>query len=297
MSFARIRIRVDLPADAPAGDYTVTHPYGFETFHAATPGAGATNMTRDIGIGAPGVFTGALAGDIGPFLQSVNGPYREGAETFIGDPNLFEEVTGSPFNTNFVRIEGPEGFTTQETTLFAVSGKLSTVVLPTPLLIERTSYSRTADSIQKDVFATAPPTSTFVRFVETVGVNVPMADADANGGWFGQTTTTALPATITVRANGGAGSSLTIESNPLVDLVTVTRAEYSLSARTLTVEAASSDEVANPILTANGTPMTLVVGAEPLQSGIITGLAIPPAFVTVTSAEGGTDSEPVVVLP
>ncbi|MBX4355365.1 hypothetical protein K4G97_24580, partial [Mycobacterium tuberculosis] len=74
-----------------------------------------------------------MKGDIGPFLRSINGPYTEGSEKFIGDPNLNERVTGSPFNTNFVRIEGPNGIDLR-TDLFAVSGKLSEVVRPTPLI-------------------------------------------------------------------------------------------------------------------------------------------------------------------
>ena len=90
-SFARIRIRVNVPT---AGTYTITHPYGVETVNVTTPGRRAINITKDVGIGAPGNFSGALNGAIGPFLRSVNGPYTEvnpdtGAiETFVGDPNL-----------------------------------------------------------------------------------------------------------------------------------------------------------------------------------------------------------------
>lgn len=304
ISFARIRIRADLPASAPAGTYTVTHPYGVEVFADIPAGGGPRiiSMTRDVGIGAPGDFTGALAGDIGPFLRGLNGPYVAGGETFIGDPNIFEEVAGSPFGTNLVRIEGPDGFATRQTTLFAVSGKISTVVLPTPLVVERTTYSRMPDGqggvvAQQDVFAMAPPTSGSVRFVDTDGVTVQMADADADGAWFAQSAAspTALPVDITVRAVN-LPSALTTKTSPLVDLVTVTRAEYSLGTGTLTVEAASSDELDNPVLTANGAALSLV-GAGPLQSVAIGGLLIPPAFVTVTSANGGADSEPVVVLP
>jgi hypothetical protein len=72
ISFARIRIRIDVPT---AGTYIVTHPYGVEVFTVDTPGRRAINMTRDIGIGAPKTYNGALKGDVGPFLRSVNGPY------------------------------------------------------------------------------------------------------------------------------------------------------------------------------------------------------------------------------
>jgi hypothetical protein len=301
ISFARIRIRVDLPGNAPLGNYVITHPYGVEVFSVDNPGVKVINMTRDIGIGAPGDFTGALAGDIGPFLESVNGPYTAtnpdtlATETFVGDPNLLEPVTGSPFGTNFVRVEGPGGFAPVETNLFAVSGKISTVVLPTPLLIERTSYSRTTASAQEDVFALAPPDAS-VSFVDTALATIDMTDGDENGAWFGQSPASpTLPATIEVTAVGVA-SDPTTEPNALVDLVTISRAEYSQATGTLTVEAASSDEVDDPTLSANGTPMALV-DTGPLQSATIDGLTIPPAFVTVTSANGGTDSEPVVVLP
>lgn len=120
ISFARIRIRVDIPT---AGTYVITHPYGVEVFNIDTPGRRAINMTRDIGIGTPKTYDGALKGDVGPFLRSLNGPYTEtnpvtgSAEQFVGDPNLEEAVTGSPFNTNFIRIEGPNGLDLRTTTL------------------------------------------------------------------------------------------------------------------------------------------------------------------------------------
>ena len=100
---------------------------------AFTGGTRAINMTRDIGIGAPQTYTGALKGDVGPFLRSVNGPYTEvnpdtgATETFVGDPNLNEAVTGSPFNTNFLRITGPAG--TIQSNVFSLSGILMVLVL------------------------------------------------------------------------------------------------------------------------------------------------------------------------
>src|SRR4051794_21686012 len=80
VSFARIRLRIDVPTP---GIYTVTHPYGVEVFEVTqevfddTAGDRAINMTRDLGIGAPQTYSGALGGDVGPFLRSVNGPYTE----------------------------------------------------------------------------------------------------------------------------------------------------------------------------------------------------------------------------
>ena len=69
ITFARIRIRIDAPVD---GNYTVTYPYGEQVFPNVTAGIKAINVTSDIGIGAPGDFTGALNSAIGPFLTPVD---------------------------------------------------------------------------------------------------------------------------------------------------------------------------------------------------------------------------------
>src|SRR5690606_20628447 len=78
-SFARIRIRATIPTP---GTYTITHPYGVEVFNVTATdiadrgGRRAINMTRDLGIGGPVDFTGALNGDVGPFLKGAGYPYR-----------------------------------------------------------------------------------------------------------------------------------------------------------------------------------------------------------------------------
>lgn len=311
ITFARIRIRIDLPPDAPAGTYTVTHPYGIERFDVTAGGTKAINMTRDIGIGAAGVFTGALAGDIGPFLvdetvptlgfiPAVN-PSTGLTESYIGDPNTPRPVLGSPFGTNFVRVQAPDGAVLAESNEFTVMGKVfSAQLLPTPVQIERSTYSRAADPLsgatvaQQDVFVNAPSTGS-VSFQDANGATVTMTDADADSEWYGQSTNDpVLPATITVTADNPPGNTPSTASSDMVDLIIISRAEYS--AGTLTVEAVSSDEVDIPVLTVNGQTMTLV-GTGPLQTATFTGLTIPPARVTVASASGGSDTEEVVLLP
>jgi hypothetical protein len=306
ITFARIRIRADVPA---AGTYTVTHPYGVEIFDVTTPGTKAINMTRDIGIGAPGVFTGALAGDVGPFLTDATVPvagFIPGlnpatglTEFFIGDPNTPRQVVGSPFGSNFVRIQGPGGIDVR-TDLFTVMGKVfQGAPIATPLAIERSTYSRTTDLAgtvvaQQDVFVKTPPTST-VSYVDGNGATIPMTDADANGEWFGQSANDpVLPATVAVTADNSPANTPSTASSDLVDLITITRAEYT-GGGTLVVEAVSSDEVNLPTLTVLGTPMT-PTGAGVLQSATITGLTIPPARITVASINGGSDTEEVEVV-
>ena len=308
ISFARVRIRVDVPT---AGTYVITHPYGIEVFTVDTPGRRAINMTRDIGIGAPKTYDGALKGDIGPFLRSVNGPYTEtnpvsgGAEQFIGDPNLNEAVTGSPFNTNYIRIEGPGGLDLRST-VFAVSGKLSTVVRPTPLITQRSTYSRkqgaSAPIAQQDVFVLAPPPPADVVLNSSTPA-LKLTEADTTGNWYVQNSVNpTLPTTLQVTADNHlaiASSTPTTLPMALTDLVVIQRAEYSLSSGQLTLVASTSDETSPPALTATsgtGAAIGALSGSGAVKT-LATGISpIPPAKVRVTSSNGGSDTEEVVIV-
>jgi len=308
ISFARVRIRVDVPT---AGTYVITHPYGIEVFTVDTPGRRAINMTRDIGIGAPKTYDGALKGDIGPFLRSVNGPYTEtnpvsgGAEQFIGDPNLTEAVTGSPFNTNYIRIEGPGGLDLRST-VFAVSGKLSTVVRPTPLITQRSTYSRkqgaSAPIAQQDVFVLAPPPPATVSLSSSTP-ELKLTEADTTGSWYVQNPVNpTLPTTLQVTADNHlaiASSTPTTLPMALTDLVVIQRAEYSLSSGQLTLVATTSDETSPPALTATsgtGAAIGALSGSAAVKT-LTTGISpIPPAKVRVTSSNGGSDIEEVVIV-
>ncbi|MCK1793605.1 hypothetical protein [Pseudomonas violetae] len=308
ISFARVRIRVDVPT---AGTYVITHPYGVDVFNIDTPGRRAINMTRDIGIGSPQTYDGALKGDVGPFLRSVNGPYTEtnpltgSAEQFVGDPNLTEAVTGSPFNTNYVRIEGPNGLDLR-TTLFAISGKLSTVVRPTPMITQRSTYSRKAGEsapvAQQDVFVMAPPPPASVALTSSTPV-LNLSEADTTGNWYAQSSVNpTLPTTLQVTADNHLAipsSTPTTLPMALTDLVVIQRAEYSLSSGQLTLVASTSDETSPPVLTAtsgSGAAIGALSGEGAVKS-LATGISpIPPSRVRVTSSNGGSDTEEVVIV-
>lgn len=305
-SFARIRIRVNVPV---AGTYVITHPYGVETVNVTTPGRRAINITKDIGIGAPGDFSGTLNGAIGPFLRSVNGPYTEvnpdtgGVETFVGDPNLTEAVTGSPFNTNFVRIVGPSGAGTIQTTLFTVAGKVLDSRQQTHVDIDRATYRRTSAGVRAEVFAKADSSSTLC-FRETVALlpgppPTPCQTSltgDNIGLFFGQRLGNGtLPSVVVVTATNPAGTTRpTSVSAKLTDVVKVQTARYSWANKTLLIEATSTDEVAIPDMVAQGYGRLSKTGT--LQRITVADLTQPPATVTVKSAAGGSDTEAVVVV-
>ncbi|MGJ7514351.1 hypothetical protein ACSFE6_08430 [Pseudomonas baetica] len=308
ISFGRIRIRVDVPT---AGTYVITHPYGVDVFNVDTPGRRAINMTRDIGIGEAKTYDGALKSDIGPFLRSLNGPYTEtnpitgAAEQFVGDPNLEEAFTGSPFNTNYIRIEGPNGLDLR-TTVMAISGKLSTVVRPTPIIAERSTYSRkagpSAPVAQQDVFVVAPPPPATV----TLDSNNPalnLTEADTTGHWYAQSPTNpTLPSNLQVTADNHLAiptSTPTTVTTPLSDLVVISQAQYNLNTGQLTIVASTSDETSPPVLVAtSGTGVAIgSLSGDGAEKTLSTGISpIPPAKVTVTSSNGGSDTEEVVIV-
>ncbi|QXI41248.1 cadherin-like domain-containing protein [Pseudomonas wayambapalatensis] len=302
-SFARIRIRASVPR---TGTYTITHPYGVETVNVTTAGRRAINITRDIGIGAPGNFSGALTGNLGPFLRGVGGPYSEvnpdtgATETFIGDPNRVEAVTGSPFNTNFVRIQGPAG--TIQTNTFTVSGKVLDQRQQTPVELQRATYQRNGAGTRVEVFAKAPNSASLCLRNGLALVGTPPSPCqfsltpDNNGLFFSQQLSQAAPPpVVVVTASSTAGTTRpTALSSKLTDVVKVRTARYDWANKRLLIEASSSDEVQVPDLVAQGFGRLSKSGT--LQSLTVSDLTQPPASITVKSAHGGSDVEPVTVV-
>lgn len=301
--FTRLRVRVSVPAP---GIYTIVHPYGQEIFNVAEIGPGnEINMSRDIEIVG---FNTSHDGAIGPFLRWTDPdfPYVDQnfpGNEYFGNPLVDHTVTGSPCGTNFFRIIGPAGvdldgnlpgIQTQVTqTLFSLQGKISDLILPPPLSVERSTYSRTNPG-QVDVWATSLPLATVTV---SGGPNLPasptLMSTDGAGNFFSSIpvpNSALLPSFVTVIATDPDGIT-SINSN-LIDVVTVTKAEYDMSTDTLTVEAVSSDG-ATPV------PTLSIPGLGSLTAGILVaqGMPLPPPTVTVNSSRGGSDTEPVKILP
>jgi hypothetical protein len=287
--FTRLRIRADVPAP---GTYIITHPYGTETFVVTSVGPGREiNMSRDIPVvGVHPVNETIHNGAVGPLLIAENPAPPAG---FLGDPNILQTVTGSPTGNNFFRIQaagvnlGAGAGNPVQTNEFSVQGKVFSGVFGTPVTVHRSTYARVNPG-QVDVFATSAPTATVN--VSGIGASpIPMIGNGA-GSFFVSipVPTNVIPATVSVNATNPGNSPTTIIS-PLVDVVTITRADYILATGTLVVNASSSDQASPPTLTAVGIG-TLVAGA------LTTTLPIPPATVTVQSSAGGSDTEPVNII-
>ena len=140
--FGRLRFRID---NLVAGEtYRVIHPFGVDEFVAEAAGRRGINATVDVGCaGGPCDFTQALTSRVGPFLFWDPAVAPAAPAGYIGDPGTPHRVLGSPFGTNFFRIEGPNvggpGVNAVQTDLFTVQGK---VFVPPPVGTLGVSSSR-----------------------------------------------------------------------------------------------------------------------------------------------------------
>ncbi|HEY6889213.1 MAG TPA: Ig-like domain-containing protein, partial [Solirubrobacter sp.] len=302
------RIRVVISATVP-GTYKVTHPYGVDIFPDVQPGPRAVFFTEDVGL-SPGAFGLALKGRVGPFPAwdfvdpgfTLNVTTPAGAvEQFLGDPNIAHTFTGSPFGSNFLRVDGPVGSNISgvgddfvQTPLANILGHRYTAPIPTPLRITRSSYSRDAATgvTSIDVFATTAPGKQLI----VSGADLPTTQltTDGTGRYLAHVELAPgviPPASVTITNVTDVPASAV--SAAVSDLVAVSSATFDSLTKTLKVTAASSDQVAPPLLSVLG-PVggAMAAGA---YSTVLAGLW--PQDVTVSSTAGGSHTEDVLVLP
>jgi hypothetical protein len=272
MVFARIRVTAGVPV---SGTYTVTHPYGTETFTDVIASGGNRDIifTEDVGL-TPLNFTDALTSRVGPFLQhsdiAPGGPAAAplvlpfvtnpdgttsaapGARLFLGDGVTGRFITGSPFGTNYFEICGPFNGTNNPDAcvrqdLFTVVGMLHDPNTPvgSPLSVTRATFNRTNGASQVDVMArassgpgqAAPKLSAAGNAVSPVL----MAGPTVLGDWYAQgipVPSTDVPTQITV-TNSSDVPPTSIESH-VTDEITIKSVVYQ--GGTITVVATSSDK-------------------------------------------------------
>ncbi|MFL5274241.1 MAG: Ig-like domain-containing protein [Anaeromyxobacteraceae bacterium] len=307
--FARIRVVINV---VTPGTYKVTHPYGVDIFPDVQAGPRAVFFTDDV-TPIPGNFDAALPSRIGPWLQwdflspgeSLTTTSAAGAaEQFIGDPNYTHTYTGSPFNTNYVRVDGPPGSNLDgvgndfiQTPLASILGQKYLAPIPTPLRVTRATYTRdpAANLNAVDVFATSAPTA---RLLVT-GADLPSLamKGDGLGNFWAHVeypATIPLPAGIAVtNVNDAPPTTVTAA---LADVVTITSATFDTLTNALRVTATSSDlSVPPPALAVSG-PLggAMTAGA---YAKTLAATALPPTHVTVISAAAGSTTTDLVIVP
>ena len=314
IAFGRVRIRIDVPTGGE-GEYKVWHPYlgaacEPEVFNVTATGPRAINVTRDVGGGTP--FDAVLTSEVGPFLVWDPTIAPTAPAGYVGDPHTPHEVVNGRCNTNHFRIEGPSGVDLDgsgnnfvQTNLFSVQGKIfDASSTPPGIKPIRTSYFRSTNASgvttsRINSWVKAPPTSTLTFNGPQASQNGPMT-FDGDDTFFKRASLNAansnpMPAQVEITATSAGGLSTT-KTISVIDQVDITTASWSKSAQTLKVVAVSSDKIAAgdiPVLTlkigAATHPMTQT-GAAGRYEVSLTGIAVPPAAVTVTSSKGGTDT-------
>jgi hypothetical protein len=279
VTFGRLRIRLE---DAqPGGTYTITHPYGVDTLTADADGE--IRYVQDK-TPAPDDFGLALDSRIAPFLVDADGLHETPTGNYVGQPGVETTVTGSTYGTDYVEISGPGLTTPFRDDTFDLMGRVATNSGIVPVAAHRIDHAGTAQDFL-DVYATAGPNDA----VQVRGEGIPLTTLAGTGSdYYARIPVAAdtFPSTVTVI--NASDDPVAEMSLPVTANVAVTGATYADG--TLTVTAVSSDSGATLGGTAGTRPLVFTGGTATL-----TGMAAPPATVTVTAATGGSDVAPVLV--
>jgi hypothetical protein len=284
MVFGRVRIRFP----APAGEkYRITHPYGVDEIVANDRGV---NMTEDIGL-TPGAFGEALKSRIGPFLKWDPAVAPAAPAGYIGDPGVNHKVVGSPYGTNFVRVEriNDAGTVLADlggTDVFSVQGRYATNA---GVDMDQATYSvgPSGRGVIEVYASSEPGQSIQVSGDPALGFRTTSLKGQ-NGRYYGRFPVTgSVPAGASIEVVNASDNPVARKTRKLVDVVRVSNVSYNADLQTLSVAATSSDRDATAgVLT--------VAGFGPLGGSPFTGVIAPPAAVTVTSSSGGSTTVPLV---
>src|SRR4051812_10902878 len=287
MVFARIRIK---DIDVPTGvTWRITHPYGVDEITAGENGKPGINVTQDVGT-VPGDFSGALNSRLGPFLRwdpAVAPPAPDG---YIGDPGVLHKVVGSPYGTNFVKVErknadGTYTLIGQWDDQFSLQGRLA---VNSGVNVDAAYFTGDDSGGFVDVYASSDALQSIsVSANAALGSpTLPMRELD--GRYYARIAVNhRIAAGTSIEVVNTGDKPVTRKTSTIVDQVAVTAATYNADTNALSVTATSSDTETGANL-----PALTVVGLGPLTAGTATfpGVTAPPPFVKVTSSAGGSDT-------
>jgi hypothetical protein len=303
MAFARIRIK---DINVPDGvTWRITHPYGVDVL---TAGAKGIFSTADVGT-VPGVFSGALNSRIGPFLKWDPAVAPAAPAGHIGDPGVLHPVVGSPYVTNFVKVEQLVAGTTNtwttvaQTNLFSLQGRLA---VNSGVNIDAANFTTTAAGASSvDVYASSNAGQAIQVSANAALGNtpiVPMREQANTGRYYARIDLPAgklVPPGTTIEVVNAGDKPPAKKTAPLADQVVITTATYDAGTtgttpQTLAVTATSSDTETGPglapVLTmadpTSGLPVTLTAGVAKTFSLV----TAPPATVKVISSRLGSDT-------
>lgn len=306
IAFTRFRTRID--GLTPNAAYTFVTPFNNPTGEVVlADGTGRINTTIDIGIGAPGDFTGALNGRVTPsFLtwpnfetdpalvaltnqyQVANGLTVTPTSWYIGDGGTPHTVVGGLNGVNTLTINGPNiggpGINTISTANWVIMGKVSQI---NGVQATAAHYAINIDGAPTllDLFAATPPDAVPVAVVRPTNLGVGAANLTAGTGpnvgehfAHGDLGVGGVPPATVIFENVSdptAPYPARLTSTVAVtDRVNITKAYYDPATTVLTVSAFSSDKrvALGPSLTVYDQKGPTDAAGAPLPSiGLMTG--------------------------
>ena len=284
--FGRVRIRAK---DVPEGTtWRITHPYGVDVVTAdAKKGI---NETEDVGVAA-GNFSGALSSRIGPFLTWDPSVAPAAPAGYAGDPLTLHKVVGSPYDTNYVKVEqqnadGSWSTLGQWDDQFSVQGRYA---VNSGVDVDAAHFSGDDKRGFVDVYASSDAAQSIVVSANAaLGTpDTPMHEVD--GHYYARIAVDSkIPAGTPIEVVNTGDVPVAKKTFAITDQVTVTAATYDADSGDLTVQAMSSDMESGA-----DEPTLRVAGFGPLDdNGEATfQTTAPPAVLKVTSSAGGSDTE------
>jgi hypothetical protein len=286
MVFARVRIK---DVNVPNGTtWRITHPYGVDEITAGANGKAGIVDTADVGL-TPGNFSGALAGRVGPFLKWDPSVAPAAPAGYIGDPGVLHKVVGSPYDTNYVKVEqkNPDGswsLVGQWDDQFSLQGRLA---VNSGVDVDAATFTGDDNGGFVDVYASSDAAQSIVVSANATldTPATPMREID--GRYYARlAVNTKIPAGTQLEVVNNGDKPVAKKLAPITDQVAITAATYNADSGDLTIQATSTD-----LESGADAPALNVVGFGPLVGGQATfNTPAPPAVVKVTSSAGGSDS-------
>jgi hypothetical protein len=290
--FARVRFK---DVDVPAGTtWRITHPYGVDEITAGANGKAGIVETTDVAP-IPGNFSAALGGRVGPFLKWDPADAPAAPTGYIGDPGVLHTVVGSPYGTNFIKVEQKNAdgsYTTigQWNNLFSLQGRLA---VNSGVDVNAAYFSGGDSGGFLDVYASSDAGQSIVVSANAALGTPATPMRELQGRYYARIAVSQkIPAGTQIEVVNTSDKPVTKKTFTISDQVNITSATYNADSQDLTVQATTTDLESGadaPTLTAAGFGSTLPV---PLVNGQATfsNVTAPPPTVKVTSSAGGSDT-------
>ncbi len=326
--FSRLRVRIDNATNMEP--YTITHPYGVVTVVAEGTGARNINMSNDIFLWKE-ALGGDLSGRVGNFGTFLSSDTVSIGPGFFGDPCVDGPVSGSPFGTNFFRIEGlnigeigsdflctdangivtptaggPDDLSTTdciETDHFTVIGKgASRFGVEVPRATYNRSTAAGANSTQINVWASSVENQNIELNIPGIIDPFPMC-GDGTGQYFahGLMSSSFIPPS-TVTVTNLSDDPPTSVTHALSANLQIISASVDLAAGSLSIAASVADpdqggaslSTGGFVLTTDPADPTIGTADITLAAGVC-GI-VPPVSISIDSAQGGTVSSLTTII-